>query len=106
MQFPVGTEMDEENETVKSINMLAEEHQFLGEGDDTLAKIKEDYNDVLCSTLGEAAGGMKGPKMTIKLDENKIFKPCQVTTARQVPAHMEAMAKKLMDELEANGAVR
>ena len=53
---------------------------------DSLAKIKEDFK-------GEAAGGMKGPKMQIELDENKKNKPCHVTTARQVLAHMEVMAK-------------
>ena len=107
MQFPEGTEMDEEeNYEIKPINMLAEEFQLLGDGDDSLDQIKEDFKDVLCSMLGEAAGGMKGPKMKIEIDENKNFKPCQVTTTRQVPAHMESMAKKLLDELEANGAVR
>ena len=31
-------------------------------------------------------------EMKIHLDPNKEFKPCQVTTARQVPVHMKAMA--------------
>ena len=38
-----------------------------------MAKMKADFEDVLCSTLGEAAGGMKGTKMRIELDENKDF---------------------------------
>ena len=49
---------------------------------------------------------MKGPKMRIELDYTKPFKPCQISTARQIPAHMEKMAKKLMEELETNRAVR
>ena len=63
-----------------SIRMLAEEEQFLGVGSDSLEAIKSDFKDVLCSSLGEAAGYMKGEKMKIHLDENKEFCPCQVTT--------------------------
>ena len=40
------------------IGMLAEDEQFLGEGNDTLEAIKKDFNDVLCSSFGEAAGCM------------------------------------------------
>ena len=45
-------------------------------------------------------------EMKIHLDPNKEFKPCQVTTARQVPVHMKAMADTLIAELEKNGAIR
>ena len=91
---------------VALIRMLCEDDQFIGEGSDTLDKIKSDFSDVLCSSLGEAAGCMKGEKMKIHLDETKKFRPCQITTARQVPIHMREMAAKLMEELEKNGAVR
>ena len=110
MNFPLDTDLDDFSHTIPvnlvSVNMLAaEECQFLGEGDDTLDKIKSDFSDVLCSSLGEAAGCMRGPKMKIELDDTKPFKPCHVTTARQIPAHMEKMAKVLMEELEHNEAV-
>ena len=89
------------------VNMIVdEEHQFLGEGNDSLDVIKREYSDVLCNSLGDAAGCIKGPKMKIELDDSKKIKLSQVTTARQVPAHMQAMSKVLMDELESSGAVR
>ena len=90
LRFPDRTPiMSDSMETgvITSINMLAADQQFLGEGEDSLDDIKADFPDVLCSSLGEAAGCMKGPKMTIQLDETKPFKPIQVMTARQVPAH-------------------
>ena len=85
MQFPEDTDLDEFSHTIPvnvvSINMLAaEELQFLGDGNNTLNKIKNDFRDVLRSSLGEAAGCMKGPKMKIELDDSKPFKPCHVTT--------------------------
>ena len=109
MRFPEDTDLDDFNHTIPvnlvSVNMVTDEdQQFLGDGDDTLDIIKGDFTDVLCSSLGEAAGCMRGPKMKIELDDTKPFKPCHVTTARQIPAHREKMAKALMEELEQNGA--
>ena len=49
---------------------------------------------------------MRGEKMKIHLDHNKEFKPCQVTTAQQVPVHMKTMADTLIADLEKNGAIR
>jgi hypothetical protein len=78
-----------------------------GVGEDTLAAIKADYADVLVSSLGESAGSIAGAPMHIELDPAKAVKPCQVTTARQVPLHIQPMARKLVQELlEAKAMVR
>lgn len=66
---------------------------------DSLAKIKEDYSDVLVNSLGNCSGTIKGPEMHIELDESVDIKPCKVTTARPVPIHMKPKSDKLMKEL-------
>jgi hypothetical protein len=63
-----------------------------------LEAMKQKFADVLGTTLDEAAGAMKGPKMKIHLKEGHV-KPLSVTTARQVPMHFAAMADKLVAEL-------
>jgi hypothetical protein len=78
----------------------------LGIGNDTLAKIKADFADVLVTSVGDAAGSSLGPKMSIELDETCQVKPLHVTTARQVPVHLQPMATKLMRELEKAMAVK
>ena len=49
---------------------------------------------------------MCGEKMKICLDDTIELRPCQITTARQVPIHMREMTSTLMEELERSGAVR
>jgi hypothetical protein len=63
-----------------------------------LEAMKIKFADVLGTTLDEAAGSMKGPKMTIRLKEERV-KPLSITTARQIPLHLNKMAEKLVAEL-------
>jgi hypothetical protein len=91
-----------------AINMvLVDEGDLLslGVGTDSLDKIKVDFKDVLVTSLGDAAGIILGPKMRIELDETRDIRPLHVTTARQVPVHIQPMARKLMKELAAASAV-
>ena len=71
IKFPKGTRVVEPRSSrFMAVNMIAdEEQQFLGEGSDSLEDIKKEYSDVLCNSLGDAAGCIKGPKMKIELDE-------------------------------------
>jgi hypothetical protein len=90
-----------------AVNQVDAEQQFLGEGTDTLDRVKLDFVDVLCSSLGDAAGCIKGKKMAVEIDEDKrrSVQPLMVTTARQVPVHMQKMADVLMRELGDSKAV-
>lgn len=73
---------------------------------DDLDQIRADYCDVLVTSLGDASGCIKGPKMKIELDTNVNIKPCQVTTARPVPIHYRDKSDSLMTELISAKALR
>lgn len=60
-----------------------------------LRRVTAPFSDVLGSSLGEASGGIKGPKMKIELDEET-----NVTTARMPQYHFVKMADKLVKELQ------
>jgi hypothetical protein len=69
---------------VNFVNMVAEggDPRSLSVGSDTPDKVKEDFADMLVTSLGDAAGCILGPKMHIELDESRNIKPLQITTAR------------------------
>lgn len=73
---------------------------------DSLEAIKEDFKDVLSNSLGSASGSIKGPKMTIELDDSINVQPIQVHTARQVPIHYQQMSNDLLDELIASKVLK
>lgn len=74
--------------------------------EDTLEACLKDFPDVMCTSLGDAAGTIlgKGP-VTIEIDETKEIRPCQVTTARQTPLHFQEKADRLQNELISSGAI-
>ena len=68
---------------------------------------RETERGVLGTTLGDAAGKLEGGPMNIEMKaENKDFKPCHVTTARQVPIHFKEPAAKLVSELVKSKVMR
>jgi hypothetical protein len=87
------------------VDELLEDPDHLGVGDDSLEKIVADFADVLVSDLGQAAGCIKGDAMHVELDPARNIKPLHVTTARQVPVHIQPLAKKLVQELLAAKAL-
>jgi hypothetical protein len=81
--------------------------QHLGVGNDSLESVIADFPDVLVSDLGDAAGCIRGEDMHIEIDHTRNVKPLHVTTARQVPIHIQPLARKLVKELlEAKAVVR
>ena len=73
---------------------------------DSLEEIKADFDDVLCDTLDEACGVMKGKPMKITLKDNVPIKPLNVKTTRPVPVHFKEKADKLIDELLDSGVIK
>jgi hypothetical protein len=89
---------DDGDDYYAEVNMVREDDpRSLGDGSDSLDKVKGDFADVLVTSLGDAAGSILGPRMHIELDASRNVKPLQITTARQVPIHIQPMAKRLME---------
>lgn len=97
-------EKDNQDVVMASVQNATEEDQEM------MVKLQKTINtfaDVLCTTLGDAAGTIRGPKMRIELDESKMITPINITTARQVQYHLSGKADTLITELqEANAIVR
>ncbi|XP_059088730.1 uncharacterized protein LOC131884853 [Tigriopus californicus] len=70
-----------------------------------LEAVKIKFADVLGTTLDEAAGVMKGPKIHIHLRPDLKVRPLSVAMARPVPKHFEGMATKLISELITSGVL-
>jgi hypothetical protein len=72
--------------------------------DGAFLRIKNQFSDVLGSSLEEACGRIKGPPMRIYLNDKPV-KPMKVYTARQVPVHFKEAADDLERELLQAGVI-